>query len=224
MRVGVFDSGIGGEAIATTLRQLLLGAEIPTPTLTPSDSTQPRRPEPLPTTFQPRPSNDPAHDLKRYQEAEHLETASPEDVTPQHLHMVTRDAVVYLHPIAYDTTPTATRHRHPIYAHVPQRRPSSGPVFPAGQLSRHPQMNRMFPSDSDPRPLFNPPLVACREDQSEYIAYHFRPMPAEQSAHYPLNPSFDSSTHTTSFLPKNCTKFSGPPFKPPSVRSLISSR
>ncbi len=28
MRVGVFDSGIGGEAIATTLRQLLLGAEI----------------------------------------------------------------------------------------------------------------------------------------------------------------------------------------------------
>ena len=46
-------------------------------------------------------------------------------------------------------------------------------------------MNRTFPSDTEPRPLFNPPLVACREDQNEYIAYHFRPMAAEQSPHYP---------------------------------------
>ena len=46
-------------------------------------------------------------------------------------------------------------------------------------------MNQVFHSDSEPRPIFNQPLVACREDQSEYIAYHYRPMPSEQSAHYP---------------------------------------
>ena len=36
-------------------------------------------------------------------------------------------------------------------------------------------MNREFPSDSEPRPLFNPPIVACREGQSEYIQYRFLP-------------------------------------------------
>ena len=78
-------------------------------------------PEPLPTTFQQPPSNDPPHDLKQYKEANHLERASPEYVTPQLPNMVTRDSVVYLHHLTYDTTPTATRHRHPVYAHVPQR-------------------------------------------------------------------------------------------------------
>ena len=89
--------------------------------------------------------------------------------------MVGRDVVVYLHPLTYDTTPTATRHRHQVYDHVPQRRHSSGPTFPQSELSKHPQMNLELPSDSEPRPLFNPPLVACRGDQSEYIQYHFRP-------------------------------------------------
>ena len=72
-----------------------------------------------------------------YQEDEHLERASPEDITPQQHNMVTRDAVVYLHPIAYDTTPTATRHRHPVYAHVPQRRPSSGSTLLHAELAKH---------------------------------------------------------------------------------------
>ena len=72
-----------------------------------------------------------------YQEAEHIERASPEDVTPKLSHMVTQDAVVYLHHITYDTTPAATRHRHPIYSH-------------ASQLSKHPQMNREFHSASEP--------------------------------------------------------------------------
>ena len=125
-------------------------SQTPTSTPLPSGPAQPRKPDPRPTTFQPPPSNDPAHDLKRYQEAEHPEKASPEDITPQQLNMVTRDSVVYLHPIAYDTTPTATRHRHPVYAHVPQRRSSSGPVFQSAELSKHPQMNRVFPYDSDP--------------------------------------------------------------------------
>ena len=101
-----------------------------TPTPTPTGPPPSRKPEPLPTTFQPPPSNDTAHNLKFYQEAEHLERASPEDITPQLPNMVTRDAVVYLHPLNYDTNPTATRHRHQVYAHVPQRRPSSGPTFP----------------------------------------------------------------------------------------------
>ena len=35
-------------------------------------------------------------------------------------------------------------------------------------------MNREFTSDSEPRLLFNPPLAACREYQSDYIPYHFR--------------------------------------------------
>ena len=95
-------------------------SQITTPTPTPSGPAATRLPDHLPTTFQPPPSNYTAHDLKMYQEAEHLERASPEDVTPQLSHMVTRDAVVYLHPITYDTTPTATRHRNPIYSHVPQ--------------------------------------------------------------------------------------------------------
>ena len=101
----------------------------------------PGMPEPLPTTFQPPLSNDPAHDLKLYQEAEHLKRASTEDVTPQLTNMVTRDAVVYIHPITYDTTPMATRHRHPDYAHVPQRRLSSGPIFPQSELFKHHQIN-----------------------------------------------------------------------------------
>ena len=119
-----------------------------------------------------------------YQEAEHIERASQEDVTPQLSHMVTRDAVVYLHPITYDTTPTATRHSHPIYSHVPQRRASSGPTLSQSELSKHHQMNREFPSVSEPRPIFNPPLVACREDQSEYIPYHYRQPPKEQQNYY----------------------------------------
>ena len=81
---------------------------------TPTGPAAPRMPDPLPTTFQPPHSNDTAHDLKMYQEAEELERASPEDVTPQLSNMVTREAVVYIHPITYDTTQTATRHRHPI--------------------------------------------------------------------------------------------------------------
>ena len=100
-------------------------SQTPTPTPIPMSPAAPRMPEPLPTTFQPPPSNDPAHDLKLYQEAGHIERASPEDVTPQLPNMVTRDAVVYLHHLTYDTTPTATRHRHPVYAHVHQRRASS---------------------------------------------------------------------------------------------------
>ena len=89
--------------------------------------------------------------------------------------MVTRYAVIYLHPLTYGTTPTATRHRHLFYANVPERRASSGPTFVHAELSKHQQMNRDFPLNSEPRPLFNPPLVACREDQSEYIPYRFCP-------------------------------------------------
>ena len=112
-----------------------------TPTPTPSGPAVTRMPDPLPTTFQPPPTNDPAQDLKMYQEAEHLEPASPEDVTMQLLNMVTRDVVVYLYLTTYDTTPSATRHRHTIYSHVPQLRASSGPTFPQSELSKHPQMN-----------------------------------------------------------------------------------
>ena len=110
-------------------------SKTPTPTLTLTATAATRVPEPLPTTFQPPPSNDTAYDLKLYHKAEHLERASPEDVTPQLPNMVTRDTVVYLRHLTYDTTPTATRHRHPVYAHVPQRRDSSGPTFPPTKLS-----------------------------------------------------------------------------------------
>ena len=46
-------------------------------------------------------------------------------------------------------------------------------------------MNQEFPSVSEPRPIFNPPLVACREDQSEYIAYHYRKPSSDQLAYFP---------------------------------------
>ena len=36
-------------------------------------------------------------------------------------------------------------------------------------------MNREFPSNSEPGPLFNLHLVACLEDQNEYIHYHYIP-------------------------------------------------
>ena len=92
-----------------------------------------------------------------------MKRASPEDIKPQLNNVVTLDAVVYHHPLTYDTTPTTTRHRHQVYAHVPQRRHSSGPTFQQAELSKHTQMNREFPLNSEPRTLFNPPLVACRE-------------------------------------------------------------
>ena len=159
-----------------------------------------------------------------YDEAEHLERASPEDITTQQHNMVTRDAVVYLHPITYDTTPTATRHRHPVYAHLPQRRPSSGPTFPPAELAKHPQMNRVFPSDSAPRPLFNPPLVACREDQSEYIAYHYRQIPADQSTHYPRKSLTRLIDAHHLFLSEKLHEISRQPSKPRLVRLPTYSR
>ena len=65
-----------------------------------------------------------------------------EYATPQLHNIVTRDAVVYLHPIIYNNTTTATRYRHPIYVHVPGRRASRGPTFQQSELSKQTQMDR----------------------------------------------------------------------------------
>ena len=46
-------------------------------------------------------------------------------------------------------------------------------------------MHRPRLSPPTTHPIFNPPLVACREDQSEYIPYHYRPAPTEQLQYYP---------------------------------------
>ena len=87
--------------------------------------------------FKPPSSQDPAHYLRLYQEAEHIERSSSEDITPQLNNMVTRYAVVYLHQLTHDTTPTATRHRHHVYVHVPERRAPSGHTFKQAELSKH---------------------------------------------------------------------------------------